>query len=540
MEEVLIAEEKQKFVETPKLKVKFSVKLKFGILISALCTIITLAITIYLLNRQRQDLLNEMQYRAFIISKNLAKNLVEVINDDTTRHQIIKDSANIKDIESIEIIGNDNYLIDHTDEEIWKKILFSKFDENIDKVRSKIQIENLKGYLEKEFIENGEEKFYILFPIELKESILGYIKINFTKREIISKIKSLEKKIIIFMLIAVFVSILFSYILTTIIIKPIKSLSEGAVIIGSGNLDYKININRNDELGYLANEFNNMTKRLKIAQDSLIEKERYEEQLEIARQIQENLLPNKFPSLSEIEISAFYKAAKGVGGDYYDIIHIPENKQLFSIIADVSGKGVPAALVMVMIRTIFYSTAKADLEPNQILKSINSGVIGRLTADKFATVFTFNYNYSTGTLEYSNAAHNPLILFKADTKKIFELDTEGVPVGIDEDVSFEMKKIKLNTNDIIVLNTDGITEAMNLKNELFRPERLKDLIMKNYNLSANELKDLIINEVNKFVGDAPQHDDMTLVIFKIKNIPKLSVSEKKSFINPLDPYSIII
>jgi len=540
MEEVLIAEEKQKFVETPKLKVKFSVKLKFGILISALCTIITLAITIYLLNRQRQDLLNEMRYRAFIISKNLAKNLVEVINDDTTRHQIIKDSANIKDIESIEIIGNDNYLIDHTDEEIWKKILFSKFDENIDKVRSKIQIENLKGYLEKEFIENGEEKFYILFPIELKESILGYIKINFTKREIISKIKSLEKKIIIFMLIAVFVSILFSYILTTIIIKPIKSLSEGAVIIGSGNLDYKININRNDELGYLANEFNNMTKRLKIAQDSLIEKERYEEQLEIARQIQENLLPNKFPSLSEIEISAFYKAAKGVGGDYYDIIHIPENKQLFSIIADVSGKGVPAALVMVMIRTIFYSTAKADLEPNQILKSINSGVIGRLTADKFATVFTFNYNYSTGTLEYSNAAHNPLILFKADTKKIFELDTEGVPVGIDEDVSFEMKKIKLNTNDIIVLNTDGITEAMNLKNELFRPERLKDLIMKNYNLSANELKDLIINEVNKFVGDAPQHDDMTLVIFKIKNIPKLSVSEKKSFINPLDPYSIII
>jgi len=540
MEEVLIAEEKQKFVETPKLKVKFSVKLKFGILISALCIIITLAITIYLLNRQRQDLLNEMRYRAFIISKNLAKNLVEVINDDTTRHQIIKDSANIKDIESIEIIGNDNYLIDHTDEEIWKKILFSKFDENIDKVRSKIQIENLKGYLEKEFIENGEEKFYILFPIELKESILGYIKINFTKREIISKIKSLEKKIIIFMLIAVFVSILFSYILTTIIIKPIKALSEGAVIIGSGNLDYKININRNDELGYLANEFNNMTKRLKIAQDSLIEKERYEEQLEIARQIQENLLPNKFPSLSEIEISAFYKAAKGVGGDYYDIIHIPENKQLFSIIADVSGKGVPAALVMVMIRTIFYSTAKADLEPNQILKSINSGVIGRLTADKFATVFTFNYNYSTGILEYSNAAHNPLILFKADTKKIFELDTEGVPVGIDEDVSFEMKKIKLNTNDIIVLNTDGITEAMNLKNELFRPERLKDLIMKNYNLSANELKDLIINEVNKFVGDAPQHDDMTLVIFKIKNIPKLSVSEKKSFINPLDPYSIII
>jgi serine phosphatase RsbU (regulator of sigma subunit) len=540
MEEVLIAEEKQKFVETPKLKVKFSVKLKFGILISALCTIITLAITIYLLNRQRQDLLNEMRYRAFIISKNLAKNLVEVINDDTTRHQIIKDSANIKDIESIEIIGNDNYLIDHTDEEIWKKILFSKFDETVEKVRSKIQIENLKGYLEKEFIENGEEKFYILFPIELKESILGYIKINFTKREIISKIKSLEKKIIIFMLIAVFVSILFSYILTTIIIKPIKALSEGAVIIGSGNLDYKININRNDELGYLANEFNNMTKRLKIAQDSLIEKERYEEQLEIARQIQENLLPNKFPSLSEIEISAFYKAAKGVGGDYYDIIHIPENKQLFSIIADVSGKGVPAALVMVMIRTIFYSTAKADLEPNQILKSINSGVIGRLTADKFATVFTFNYNYSTGILEYSNAAHNPLILFKADTKKIFELDTEGVPVGIDEDVSFEMKKIKLNTNDIIVLNTDGITEAMNLKNELFRPERLKDLIMKNYNLSANELKDLIINEVNKFVGDAPQHDDMTLVIFKIKNIPKLSVSEKKSFINPLDPYSIII
>lgn len=540
--EILINESAE-LKKEPELKVKFSVKLKFSLLIGSLCALITLFVTLYLLNKQKNDLLNEMRYRARIITKNLSKSLGEIINDDTTRHQIIKETATIKDIKSIEVIDLKNNLMDHTDDKIWQRILFSKFDETVEKVSSSVKKETLeKGYSEKDFIENGEKLFYILEPIKISETILGYVKVNFTKKEILARIREVERNIIIFMVIAIGIAVIVSYVLSLVVIKPIKALSKGAVIIGSGNLDYQIKINSKDELGYLAEEFNNMTRRLKKAQESLIEKERYEEQLEIAKRIQVNLLPDKIPQISELDMASFYKAAKGVGGDYYDIFHLKDKQLIYSIIADVSGKGVPAALIMVMIRTIFYSTVKFTQSPDQILKAINSGVIGRLTEDKFATIFVFGYNYKTGVLKFSNAAHNPLLLFKSDKKSIIELDAEGVPVGIDEDVSYEVKEIKLEQGDIIVLYTDGVTEAMNESEKLYTLERLKARIIENSNLNPAELKNLIISDINSFVGNAPQHDDMTLVIFKINEVPQIkSEKEIKSvFINPIDPYSIII
>lgn len=556
-EQILVPEDTEKITTHPekikKRKVKFSVKLKFAILIAILITLITLFITIYLLNKQKKDLLAEMKYRAQIISQNLSRSISEIMDDDTTRHQILMETKEVRDIEEIALIDLNNNLIDHTDSDLWKKIIFSKFDESIEKVSANISegiLNRLRKsktkYIEKEYQENGEEKFYIISPVKFEDTVLGFLKIVFTKKDIILKIKSIQRSITIFTIIAIIVGIIGAYTLATIIIKPIKKLSEGAVIIGTGNLDYKIEIKSHDELGQLADEFNNMTGRLKEAQRSLIEKERYEEQLEIARGIQENLLPDRFPSLKEIDISAYYKAAKGVGGDYYDVVHIKEKNRISGIIADVSGKGVPAALVMVMIRTIFHSTARFVNTPNEAISEINSGVVGRLSADKFATIFAFHYNYKTGVIEFSNAAHSPMLVFKSKTGEILELDTEGVPVGIDENAIFGLKKLQLETDDIIVMHTDGITEAMNEKSEMFKSERLKNIIKGNSTLDANNLKNLIIDEVNRFVGNAEQHDDMTLLVLKVNISPPQNISipssEKirREVLNPLDPFSLLL
>ena len=145
--------------------------------------------------------------------------------------------------------------------------------------------------------------------------------------------------------------------LSGVIIKPIRKLSEGAAEIGRGNLDYRIGLDSSDELGKLAYEFNVMTMQLKKGKDIEIEKRIMDEQVDIAKEIQEGLNPMGFYNKKGIEIKGFTRAAKGVGGDYFDYIDINEN-MVGALISDVSGKGVPASLVMVMIRTVFVTQTK--------------------------------------------------------------------------------------------------------------------------------------------------------------------------------------
>ena len=223
--------------------------------------------------------------------------------------------------------------------------------------------------------------------------------------------------------------------------------------------------------------------------------------------------------------------------------------------ADVSGKGVPAALVMVMIRTILQSTFRFLTTADEIIDNINKGITQKLTGDKFVTMFYFNYDINTGKMEYSNAAHSPLIVYRAQHNTLVELDTDGAPVGIDPDFTFGVNTTYLQEGDILITFTDGISEAMNENSELFRTSKVKEIIKNNFRLSSEQLKDKIMDEINKFVGSAPQHDDMALVIVKIKKVnnpgsKKIAGDKKdinkdinkirKEAINPLDPRSIII
>lgn len=507
-------------------KIKISVKLKFSILTAFLITVITFLISFYLLDNIKTNLLTEMKLRGKLFAENLSKSLSEVFEDDVSRHEIVlKNKTTLKnDIVTISVYNNQKDLVDASDIEQYKKILLSKFDETIQKADWKLddtiltKLQQNPFYLE-EYQKDNEQKFYYFTYIKIANTVLGYLKIDFTKKFVLEEIQNVQLRIILFIIISLFVVIVISYLLTSYLIKPLKNLAQGVQIIGNGDLNYKIKIQTKDELAHLATEFNNMTEKLLKAQKSMIEKERFEEQLEIARKIQENLLPEKFPELKELEISAYYKAAIGVGGDYYDVMYSPTDNKISTIIADVSGKGVPAALVMVMIRTIFYTNFKFIKRTNEAIKNINQGITGRLTGDKFATIFYFSYHIQTGILEFSNAAHSPLLVYRNKSKQIIELDTAGVPVGIDTKAVYEVKATRLSEGDIVITFTDGITEAMDENGNMFRLNPLKELIINNAHLSAEDLKNKIIEQINIFIGEAPQHDDMTLVIFKIKRVP---------------------
>jgi len=296
----------------------------------------------------------------------------------------------------------------------------------------------------------------------------------------------------------------------------LKVLSEGVNIIGTGNLDYKIFVKSRDEIGVLASQFNSMTDQLKEAQSKEIENRIMQEQLDVAKEIQEGLNPMAYYQNRGIQIKGYTRAAKGVGGDYFDYIEIGEDR-VGALISDVSGKGIPASLVMVMIRTVFVSSLRQDprkIQCSKIVSAINASLSADFAIDKFATLFFMIYDKERETISFSNAGHGPLFCYRADRNICTVTKLEGVPIGIMEDSEYTQAEVPFGIGDIIVLNTDGVTEMRNDQKEEYGRSRVQKFLLKNHDLSADEIVTKLVEDVDTFQGNAPQHDDMTLLVMK--------------------------
>jgi len=504
-----------------KTKVKFSLKSKISIAVAILLTIALLLLSITILNNEKTELLNEMIYRAQIISKNLSANLAENIDSDMDRHPLLTETAKIKDLETITVIDPQFRIIDSSNPKLWQNIINKKVNaEKLPMIKKTIQ--NKIKNLTTEKLEEFETQIFIYQPILMGSTKLGDAILQFTKKPILDKIHNIETKIKFFIGITILIGIVLSYLLISFLLSPFKKLTFGVRKIGNGDLKHKITLKTKDELEMLGNEFNQMTDKLYNAQKQIVEKGKLEEQIHIAEDLQRNLLPEVVPESPYFEFDAYYKAARGVGGDYYDILQV-SNDTIGTIIADVSGKGVPAAIIMVVIRTIFQSTAKFLKSPDRALHTINQDISGRTSGEKYATMFYYMYNFDNGILTFSNGGHNPLLIYHKKLNQVKEYDTEGAPVGVMQETQYEKKSIQLDEGDVIFLNTDGITEAENIKHEFFDENMFNDVILKYSHLPATEIKNKIINDIQQFVGSAPQHDDMTLLVFKINKIPNKGV-----------------
>lgn len=252
----------------------------------------------------------------------------------------------------------------------------------------------------------------------------------------------------------------------------------------------------------------------------LIEKQEMEREVGIAAEIQGQLLPAKLPHTSSIRMAAHSLPAKGVSGDYYDLIKVRKGRVLL-VICDVAGKGIPASLVMVMIRTITHLVAhQPNMHVSRIMDIVNWGIAGRIALDRFATMSLASYDFHTHELTYSNAAHHPLLIYRTRRAEFETLDSEGIPIGLEKKSKYQEVRTKLEKNDILVLYTDGIIEAMNEKGQQFGQERLEGLIREHAGATPDALKSRLIEAINGFVGKARQHDDQTFVIMKIEDEAK--------------------
>ncbi len=245
----------------------------------------------------------------------------------------------------------------------------------------------------------------------------------------------------------------------------------------------------------------------------VLEKKQAEKELGVAGEIQASLIPHSFPQSDKFEIFGFSIPAKGVGGDYYDYIDFGSNKVALTMF-DVSGKGVPAALIMVMIRSILRTVATLNEDTKDVIARLNNTIAEEIVEDRYATGFYLLFDAEKGIMSYTNAGHGPLILFRANTDEFEFLDTEGMPIGIMSDIDYGQNYTILERGDIAILYTDGISEAMNQLHEEFGLERFKDVIRNNKKDGAREICNRVLEAVTTFCGTAPQHDDETLLVLK--------------------------
>jgi len=245
-----------------------------------------------------------------------------------------------------------------------------------------------------------------------------------------------------------------------------------------------------------------------------LEQEKIVQELEIARNIQVSLLPDTTPVVEGAEVTALFLPARQVGGDFYDFIPISENN-LGLVIADVSGKGVPAALFMALSRALMRANSLQNPHVSQAVIRTNRLILDCATSGLFVTLFYAIVDTQTRILKYVSAGHNPPILYKKRTGEIQLLEADGIALGVLDDIELEEKKASLEEGDVIVLYTDGVTEAMNVQDEEFGEERLIRLILDNHTSSANELSRKIKDVVMEFAGEVSQFDDFTLMVVKM-------------------------
>ncbi|WP_075556252.1 MULTISPECIES: SpoIIE family protein phosphatase [Parabacteroides] len=252
---------------------------------------------------------------------------------------------------------------------------------------------------------------------------------------------------------------------------------------------------------------------IKKAQQEHSQLESIRNDLHIAQEIQQTILPKTFPPFPELksfDIYAYMNAAKYVGGDFYDFFRIDQDRLGF-VIADVAGKGVPAAIFMAISRTVIRTIALNENSAAMCMQRSNAFLCQENTNEMFVTVFYGILNLNTGLVTYCNAGHNPPILMKADNTVVSVPLTNDFILGSIDDITYHEKTLQLLPGDNLLLYTDGITEAMNTRHEQYSEQRLLENCQELIGKSPKEIVDKITEQVGKFVVGAVQSDDITLL-----------------------------
>lgn len=369
---------------------------------------------------------------------------------------------------------------------------------------------------------------------------LGQVVLGLRQSELAGQYRSALLHILGIGILVLLVGSVLIFIMVHLFVRPIQQLTEGVLAIGDGVLEKDIEVQGPEEISTIAAAFNEIAGKFRNAQSHLVEQERLQKEMQLAREIQHTLLPTEMPQLSGYEISAMYRAAAEVGGDYYDFFTVDEDTTGI-VVADVSGKGIPGSLVMTMIRTALRMEARGNHSASDVMTRVNSFITEDMRKGMFITLFYIILDSKDRVVSYASAGHNPMLLYRKETDEVFFLNPPGFPVGIslpDPELfakTIDIERVQLQQDDLLLVYTDGVTEAMNAAREQYGEQRLIQCAREHSGKSAEEFIEALNRDVAAFTGGNAQNDDITVVAIKEKMRPAtLEIERRQSLLDMVE------
>ena len=491
-----------------------SIRLDFAAYVSAIILVL-MSVTGYIISGQyvdsvTQGIVEKLIVQARSYSGPAGKLIISEDGPDalllnSTCRKLAKDNP---DVFWAGITGSDNKFIAHTD----IKQVISEASLEMGSIRSFPSI-----IRPGESFEERSDTIFISVDIAEDNVLLGKLAIAASASSIAEARATSVKTVLSITLTMVFLGLPITMFLLHNKLQPISVIAKHLKDVTFDDISLNIPIRSKNELGYLAETLRVMGAKLNSAQKEMIERERINRELEIAREIQVNILPRGYPRSEAFSFAGTYKSAKEVGGDYYDFIELSGNR-FGVLIADVSGKSLPGMLVMLITRDIVKRLSQNISEPNELLNEVNRELLQNIKKGMFVTMFYGVLDPASGSFVFASAGHNPLVHYSASEDECRLIKTKGYPLGmVPGDVfskRIETAELNLAAGDWIVQYTDGITEAQNEKEEEYGVERVVSSIKRGAALDSAGIVDNVMDNVNAFVGDAPQYDDITLLVMK--------------------------
>jgi len=495
-----------------------SIRLEFSLYVSGMIILLMLVtgyvITDKYVTTVSQNVVEKLLVQARAYSRSAGKLIISTNGpDELLLNNICKNLAeNNDDVYWVGITNQENTFIAHTD---------------IKQVIAGVKMEISEGRQDYDFFKDNEiyslksATIELTIPIVEGDIVVGRLGLASSTRQIAEARNSSIYAVASITILMLLLGIPITTIILNQKLRPIKQITNALKNISFEDIKLEFPSISKNEFGYLAETLKAMGKKLNGAQKDLIEKERLSREFEIAREIQANILPREFPRATSYEFAGFYGSAKEVGGDYYDIINLDENRIAF-LVADVSGKSLPGMLVMLLTRDIIKQLAHSIYHPGKLLKEVNRELLVGIRKGMFVTMFYGLLDKKTGRFVFASAGHNPLIRVKGNNGKCELIKTKGYPLGLVSTEKFEDRiesgEVQLADNDWLIQFTDGINEAQNADHEEFGMDRFTGIIERSAKSDPQGMIKNIINHHREFVGDFPQYDDITLVSMKWQGV----------------------
>jgi sigma-B regulation protein RsbU (phosphoserine phosphatase) len=318
---------------------------------------------------------------------------------------------------------------------------------------------------------------------------------------------------------AIIVSFIIAVSVTRTLTRSVHELYVGTLHIDRGDFSHRVPARGDDQLTMLSRSFNNMTASIERLIEDSRERERLQSELEIAREVQAQLFPRAVPALQSLDVLGVCRPAQTVSGDFYDYVELSPSRLALAF-GDVSGKGISAALVMATLHSIVRTQLSVLVQGNgnprvstaEMVARVNEQLYTGTSSEKFSTLFFGSYDETDGLLSYSNAGHLPPILIRGGV--VQRLNVSGMVVGAFPHAAYESSVLQLQSGDLFVAFTDGITEPENPYGEEFGEQRLIDLLLREADHSPQEIIQKTMQDVVDWTGQSALQDDMTMLVVR--------------------------